>query len=588
MGLLGDLAGGIAGDTVEKLILFMAGWLVEIFTTMLDFVGTWWLNIGAPEMGAGSATERVQMATTTFVGVAGIIGTAFAVLRIARDHNRESAENLVMGLIRTVVVSGLAVSMVALSLAVTDEVAPWLVDTIAGNAARDGLGQSMDLDAVTGSKMALTTAGILIVLAPFAILGSILNAALVIFSYGAAGALCGLLPIFAAASTTERGRKSFDKAVGWLIAVILFKPVAAVLYGFGLALMNGIRGTGDGEVANHVITLLSGTVIIFMACLSMPALARVMVPAVSAGPRGMGAGGLAMLGGAVAIGAVTAGVGALAAGAAAGAGAAGAGAGGAAGAGAGGAAGAGAGGGAAGAAGAGAAGAAGAGAAGTGAGAAGTGAAGAGAGGASGGAAGASGASATGAGAGSGAGGGASSTTGAPGSTGAGGSASTGGPAGAENVESTTAGAAATSAPGTTTGGASGAENVQSPSTGAAPASAAGTGTGGASGAENVQHPTTGAAPSSAAGTGGASGAEQVQTSSSSPAAAGGASEASGPAGAEPVAATSGAAPAGHPGGEGSSATGAKKPLINGQRIEFGLREVVRDAEHSIESGEDL
>ena len=81
-----DLAGGIAGDTVEKLILFMAGWLVEIFTTMLDFVGTWWLNIGAPEMGAGSATERVQMATTTFVGVAGIIGTAFAVLRIARGR----------------------------------------------------------------------------------------------------------------------------------------------------------------------------------------------------------------------------------------------------------------------------------------------------------------------------------------------------------------------------------------------------------------------------------------------------------------------------------------------------------------------
>ncbi|WP_152609326.1 hypothetical protein, partial [Kocuria rosea] len=187
---LKNIVSGIAGDTVEKLILFMAGWLVEIFTTMLDFVGTWWLNIGAPEMGAGSATERVQMATTTFVGVAGIIGTAFAVLRIARDHNRESAENLVMGLIRTVVVSGLAVSTVALSLAVTDEVAPWLVDTIAGNAARDGLGQSMDLDAVAGSKMALTTAGILIVLAPFAILGSILNAALVIFSYGVAGALC--------------------------------------------------------------------------------------------------------------------------------------------------------------------------------------------------------------------------------------------------------------------------------------------------------------------------------------------------------------------------------------------------------------
>ncbi|WP_152683277.1 hypothetical protein [Kocuria sp. SM24M-10] len=571
MDVIKDVAGSIAGDTVEKLILFMAGWLIEVFTTMLDLVGTWWLNIGAPEMGAGSATERVQTATTTFVGVAGIIGTAFAVLRIARDHNRESAENLVMGLIRTVVVSGLAVSMVALSLAVTDEVAPWLVDTIAGNAARDGLGQSMGLSGMVGAGMALPTAGILLFLTPFALLGAILNAALVIFSYGVAGALCGLLPIFAAASTTQKGQKSFDKAVGWLLAMILFKPGAAVIYGFGLALMNGIDGTGGDEVSNKIISLLTGTVVIFSACFAMPALVRVLVPAVSAGPRGMGAGGLAMVGGALAIGAVTAGVGTLAAGAAAGAGAAGAGAAGAGGA-------AGAAGGAAGAAGAGA----------GGAGAAGTGAAGAGAGGASGGAAGASGASATGAGAGSGAGGGASSTAGAPGSAGAGGSAPAGGPAGAENVESTTAGAAATSAPGTTTGGASGAENVQSASTGAAPSSAAATGTGGASGAENVQTPSTGAAPSSTAGTGGASGAEQVQTSSSSPAAAGGASEAAGPAGAEPVAPANGAAAVGHPAGEGSSATGAKKPLINGQRLEFGLREVVRDAEHALESGEDL
>ncbi|WIG19191.1 hypothetical protein [Kocuria rosea] len=556
MDVIKDVAGSIAGDTVEKLILFMAGWLIEVFTTMLDLVGTWWLNIGAPEMGAGSATERVQTATTTFVGVAGIIGTAFAVLRIARDHNRESAENLVMGLIRTVVVSGLAVSMVALSLAVTDEVAPWLVDTIAGNAARDRLGQSMGLSGMVGAGMALPTAGILLFLTPFALLGAILNAALVIFSYGVAGALCGLLPIFAAASTTQKGQKSFDKAVGWLLAMILFKPGAAVIYGFGLALMNGIDGTGGDEVSNKIISLLTGTVVIFSACFAMPALVRVLVPAVSAGPRGMGAGGLAMVGGALAIGAVTAGVGTLAAGAAAGAGAAGAGA---AGAGAGGAAGAA--GGAAGAAGAGA----------GGAGAAGTGAAGAGAGGASGGAAGA-GSSATGAGAGSGAGGGASSTTGAPGSAAAGAPSGgpvsaggpAGGPAGAENVESTTAGAAATSAPGTTTGGTSGAENVQSSSTGAAPTSAAGT------------------------GTGGASGAEQVQSSSSSSAAAGGASEASGPAGAEPVAATNGAAPAGHPGGEGSSVTGAKNPLINGQRLEFGLREAVRDAEQSIESGEDL
>jgi hypothetical protein len=560
MELLGDLAGDIAGDTVEKLILFMAGWLVEVFSTMLDFVGTWWLNIGAPEMGAGSATERVQSATTTFVGVAGIIGTAFAVIRIARDHNRESAENLVMGLIRTVVVSGLAVSMVALSLGVTDEVAPWLVDTIAGDAAKDGLGQAMGLNTLVGTGMALTTAGILLVLAPFALLGAILNAALVIFSYGVAGALCGILPIFAAASTTPKGQKSFDKVVGWLVAVILFKPAAAVLYGFGLALMNGIDGTGDDEVGNKIITLLTGTVVIFSACLAMPALARVMVPAVSAGPRGMGAGGLAMLGGAVAIGALTAGVGTAAAGAAAvGAGATGAGGAGA-----------------------------------TGAGAAGAGSAGAGAGsGATGALSGDTGGGFSGAGAAGGS--SASSATGAQvsGSGGAagGGSPTASGPPDAQTVEPTSTGANPTSAPRTTSGGAPGAQTVEATSTGAAPTSAPGSTSSGASGAQNVQSPASGAptpgGPSTSTGSGPA-GAEQVQGSSSSPVPAGRASEASGPAGAESVATTTGAGPAGHPAGEGGPATGAKKSFVDSPRLEYGLRETVRDAEQGMESGEDL
>lgn len=317
-----DMFADVAGSAVEKLVLFLAAWIVQVLTQMVNFVGTWWLKIGAPSMGNGSATERIQDSTVVFVGVAGVIGTVFALIKLARDQDRASAENLVMGMLRTVLTSAIAVSMVSLLLTVTDEVAPWLVRTISGSAWEDGLGTAMGLDALVGAGMTVVFAGLIIFIAPLALLGAILNAVLVIFSYGMAGALCGLLPIFAASSVTERGRKSFDKAVGWLIAVVLFKPAAAVLYGFGLAMVNGITGTADSEEMNRVISLLTGLVIILSACIAMPALARVMVPAVSAGPQGMGASGLAMLGGAVAVGALTGGLGAGAGAAAAGGGAA--------------------------------------------------------------------------------------------------------------------------------------------------------------------------------------------------------------------------------------------------------------------------
>ncbi|MFJ6003600.1 hypothetical protein [Arthrobacter sp. NPDC092385] len=295
-------------------------------TEILNFVGTWWLKIGAPDMGEGSATARIQTSTVLFVGVAGVLGTVFALIKIARDQDRNSAENLVMGMVRTILTTAIAVPMVALLFAATDELAPWLVTTISGSAQEDGLGQAMGLEAIAGGTMTMQLAGIVLFIVPLALLGAILNALIVIFSYGMAIALCGVLPVFAAASQTERGRKSFDKAVAWLAAVVLFKPAAAVLYGAGLALLKGIQGTAENELGNTMISLITGLVVILSASVAMPALAKVLVPAISSGPQGMGASGLAMLGGALAVGAVTAGVGAAgmaAAGTAGGAGTAG-------------------------------------------------------------------------------------------------------------------------------------------------------------------------------------------------------------------------------------------------------------------------
>ncbi|WP_087072018.1 hypothetical protein [Arthrobacter sedimenti] len=574
---------GVAGSAIEKLIQFLAGWVLQVLTEMINFVGTWWLKIGAPSMGAGSATDRIQQSTLVFVGMAGVIGTAFALIKLARDQDRASTENLIMGMVRTVLTTALAVPIVGLLFGVTDVLVPWLVTTISGSAQEDGLGQAMGLEALAGTTMSLQLAGIVLFIAPLALLGAIINAVIVIFSYGAAIALCGILPIFASASQTERGRKSFDKAVGWLAAVVLFKPAAAILYGAGLALLKGINGTAANEIGNTMIGLLTGLVIISSACVAMPALAKVLVPAVSAGPQGMGASGLAMVGGAVALGAVTGGVGAAAGAAAAGGGGAGAamtGGGGAA----------------------------------TGGGAAATGAA--------------SATEAVGT-AGIGASGDSGSTPALTGS-GGGGSEATG--AGRSGGGSTTGGGAPSG--GANASGPTGAE--PRPEQSIAPAGdAGGTGTpgggtpggsgggpGGPSGAEQrpertgAQAPPVADADSGAGGNNGAggdsgagstrsngpTGAEPQAARTAAPSEApsgtgGGSSSAGGPSGAEPAASGNkppteapGAALASSPTAEGFRAgapSGADKSVQNQQRIEYAVQNVVRDMERAVESEDD-
>ncbi|WP_394253010.1 hypothetical protein [Arthrobacter pityocampae] len=580
-----DLAGVVAGSAIEKLIQFLAGWVVQVLTEMINFVGTWWLKIGAPSMGEGSATERIQQSTLIFVGMAGVIGTAFALIKLARDQDRASTENLVMGMVRTILTTAVAVPMVGLLFGVTDVVAPWLVTTISGSAQDDGLGTAMGLEALAGTTMTMQLAGIVLFVVPLALLGAIINAVLVIFSYGMAIALCGVLPIFAAASQTERGRKAFDKAVGWLAAVVLFKPAAAILYGAGLALLKGINGTAENEVGNTTIGLLTGLVIICSACIAMPALAKVLVPAVSAGPQGMGASGLAMAGGAVAIGAITGGVGAAAGAAAAGGG---------------GSAAAITGGGAAATAGQ---------AAATGGGAAATGAASAAetsatAGTGAAGAVGGSGASAVPAGGGG---------SGAPGAAASGGAGSTGGgaggtgPAGAEQkpgqspAPASDAGGGSSGGTGGGSGGPSGAEQrpersgAETSPIGDAGAGSAGNGAGGAGG-------------TSGSGSNGPAGAEPQAERTGAPTevpagSAGDTPAVGGPSGAEAPAGSAdlpkapplsdgeiqGAA-SGSPTAEGFRAgapSGADKSAQNQQRIEYALREAARDMERAVESGDD-
>lgn len=583
--MIGDLAGnfleGVAGSAIQKLIQFLASWLVQVLTEMINFVGTWWLKIGAPDMSAGSATDRIQQSTLVFVGMAGVIGTAFALIKLARDQDRASTENLIMGMVRTVLTTALAVPMVGLLFGVTDVLAPWLVTTISGSAQEDGLGSAMGLDAIAGTTMTMQLAGIILFVVPLALLGAIINAVIVIFSYGAAIALCGILPIFAAASQTERGRKSFDKAVGWLAAVVLFKPAAAILYGAGLALLKGINGSADNELGNTAIGLITGLVIISSACIAMPALAKVLVPAVSAGPQGMGASGLAMVGGAVALGAITGGVGAAAGAAAAGGG---------------GSAAAITGGGAAATAGE---------AAATGGGAAATGAASA---------AEASGTAGTGA---AGAAGGSSSSAvpasgGGSGATGAatpGGSGSTGGGAGGTGPSGAEQGPEQPTAPASDSGGGASGGSDGSPDGGSG-------GPSGAaqrlerSGAETSPDGDAGSAGSGAGGAGGNSGpgsngptgaqpqAERTGAPSEAPSGAGdGSSSAGGPSGAEPATSgdkapteAPGAAPATSPTAEGFRAgalSGADKSPQSQQRLEYALRETARDMERAVESGDD-
>ena len=128
----------------------------------------------------------------------------------------------------------------------------------------------------------------------------------------------------AASTGSVSGKQAFQKINGWLIALLLFKPIAAGIYALGLRMMNQdseIDGLG-GELQNYAAAM-TGMLILALAGLALPALIKFVAPAAAMGAAAFG-GGAAVAGAAtVAAGAaVVAGTGGAAAPAVAGGGAA--------------------------------------------------------------------------------------------------------------------------------------------------------------------------------------------------------------------------------------------------------------------------
>ena len=314
----GDVILGAVGDFFTDVLRNTVSALMQGVSEAVKWVSTYFLYLPAPVLqGDGDSwtpAERVQAYTNWAVIIGGMIGMAFALIMVARRKDADSVVDVVMGFFRVILVTGAGIPAISLLAKFFDEASPWLINNISGGTFEDGLGQLMGGDAAAASGMGVGTLVLMLVALVFGLLGGILNLCMVMFNWGLLPVVAGLLPVAAAAAMSPRGRNAFNKVLAWIVAILLFKPVAAVIYGVGIAASRMITG-GVEDAGQVVLQSLYGTVLLIAAGIALPAIARIVAPAISAGTQGGGAGlliGAAM----VATGAVTGGAAAVAAAAA--------------------------------------------------------------------------------------------------------------------------------------------------------------------------------------------------------------------------------------------------------------------------------
>lgn len=247
----------------------------------------------ASNAGAGaSPTVRFLQGSTWYLMAAIAVGSVLvAAIKMAWEQRAQPGKDLLKSLITLVVVSAVGLNLVMLLLQAGDSFADWIVGrSLGGGTFADGIEQM-----VSTPEGSVLTAIVVILVGLLLLLTSVFQIMLMVMRGAMLVLLTGILPLAAAATNTEQGKQWFQKSVGWLLAFILYKPAAALVYATAFTLSG--QGMTGGADTSGIVELLAGLMLMVMAVLTLPALMRFISPAVGAlGNGGGGATGLALAG----------------------------------------------------------------------------------------------------------------------------------------------------------------------------------------------------------------------------------------------------------------------------------------------------
>ncbi|WP_182348747.1 hypothetical protein [Tomitella gaofuii] len=286
----GEVASGAFGDVVE----WMAGGIVDVIATTL----TWWMeiplhldNIGGLSQNIGEFTFQLQV----YLLIGSILICAG---RLAIAHRRaaiEQAESTFKAFAQVVFIAVFMSGFIIAGTKASDAFSTWIVEEAAGGDPKTFAMNVMSVDLLVSGL----GPGLLLVVGIVAILAGLAQAVLLIVRSAFLVVIVGALPVAAAAGGSRTGQQAVQKMIGWTIALLLFKPVAGMCYAIAFITLDSVKAEDNPQL------VLVGVILLTMTAAVLPALMKLVMPAVSA--VGSGGSGLGMAAGAAGTAAAVAG-----------------------------------------------------------------------------------------------------------------------------------------------------------------------------------------------------------------------------------------------------------------------------------------
>lgn len=258
-------------------------------------LGSFWVNTPSiPLTGEDNAVTFIRDTTLWYVGVLMVISVLIAAGQIMWTRKGQPLTELLSSLLKFAIINAASVSGVTMLLDSGDKFSAWIIKQSTDEGFDKALSSLMGPE-VFKSEISVGIAIFAIVMGIIAIIVSVIQIGLLIVRSAMALILVGTLPLAFSATNTSWGKQWSQKHVSWLIAFILYKPVASLVYAAAFKVF-GSYGKIDGDDGQRMVYFISGLVLMVGALFALPAMMRLIVPAVGAAA---GAGGAMFAGAAV-------------------------------------------------------------------------------------------------------------------------------------------------------------------------------------------------------------------------------------------------------------------------------------------------
>lgn len=285
---LGSVAESAASAVGSSWLEQLANDLMESLATILRIAMAWWTTFPSPQLSTSDGQPAPVLAqireyTSGLQVVLLTVGIMFAAARLAlakRGGVAGEAQESFLMLARAIFAAATFGALITVATTAGDEFADWVIFDV----TRGDLDAAVKRLAIHGTATnAALGSGLLLILGLLGLICMLVQLVMLVIRQALLVVVVAVIPMAAAASGTGPGSQAYKRLLAWSLAFVLWKPVGALVYAIAFT----VAGT---EEQNDPYMVLLGILLMLMSVIVLPALIRLIAPAVSTLGGGGGAG----------------------------------------------------------------------------------------------------------------------------------------------------------------------------------------------------------------------------------------------------------------------------------------------------------